>query len=221
MAVVAVALVAVELSCLYSEYYPVLTGRNQLVEANYHLDLKRFRDAEASAAAAAKADPLSPEPVRLLADLRMAQWRTTGDEEAWKAFVAEADAYQRLDPRHHLAWYLRGNWFLTAWRKSERPEDLDAAITAYRQASECYPNRALYHAQLAWALDLAGQKDAARQEAEKALDLDGQMPHKEQKLARQHVADPQVSSEPFKLFREETAEQTAQRLRTASAEGKP
>jgi hypothetical protein len=65
---------------------------------------------------------------------------------------------------------------------------------------------------------LAGEPDAARQEAERALELDRRMPHKEQKLNRQHVADPRIVGAEVKMFREETAEQTADGLRTASAE---
>jgi tetratricopeptide (TPR) repeat protein len=107
---------------------------------------------------------------------------------------------------------------LTAWKKSKRQEDLDEAIAAYSAASKHYPNRALYHAQLAWTLHLAGQAEAARQEAERAFELDQKMPHMEQKLNRQHLADPDLTETPEKTYLDEAAEQTIERLRSPSVE---
>ena len=43
----------------------------------------------------------------------------------------------------------------------------------YRRAARCYPNSALYHAQLGWTLRLAGQETQAREEAEIAHKLPG------------------------------------------------
>jgi tetratricopeptide (TPR) repeat protein len=191
-----------------------------LGEALYRMQRNEFSQAETLAVAAARADALSPDPWRVIAELRLARWQQSGREADWESFVAAADAFAQLDPRHHQAWQTRGIWYLTAWRKSGRKESLTEAISAFTRASMCYPNRAFYHAQLAWALHLAGQRDAAVQAAERALELDGLMPHKEQKLDRQHVADPQISGKEARLFREESAEQTARRLRTASAEEK-
>jgi tetratricopeptide (TPR) repeat protein len=198
-----------------------MDSRRALAEALYRLDRRQYADAEPQAVAAAKADSLSPDPWRLLAELRLGRWEATGSEKDWLAFVEVANTFSRLDPRHHLAWFTRGKWFLTAWRKSQRKEDLDEAISAFRTASERYPNRALLHAQLAWGLHLAGQDDAARQEADRAWQLDQQMPHKEQKLSRQHVLDPQFVGKQVKEFRDESAEQTVESLRTASAGQKP
>jgi len=65
---------------------------------------------------------------------------------------------------------------------------------------------------------LAGQNDGARQEAQRAWQLDQQMPHKEQKLNRQHVLDPKLDGGRVKEFRDESAEQTVNLLRSASAE---
>jgi tetratricopeptide (TPR) repeat protein len=208
------------IACLYTEYYPVLNGRIALSDTQFRLQNREYLAAENSALATVKADTLWPEPWRLLADLRFSRWQATGAEKDWKAFVEVADTLKRLDPRHHLAWFTRGNWYLAAWRKSGRRELLDEAIAAYSQASQSYPNRAFYHAQLAWAHHLAGQADEAHREADRAIELDQQMPHKEQKLSRQHVADSLKEGDKLLSRREETAEQTVQRLRTASAEDK-
>ena len=171
--------------------------------------------------AAARADRLSPEPWRLLADLRLSQWLASGQAGDRQAFDEAADEYSRHDPQHHVAHWGRGNWYLTAWRKSEREEDLNKALTAYTQASIRYPQRALYHAQLAWVLHLAGKEDLACQAAQQAKELDDLMPHEELKLSRQKIVDPQVSTTGVTLAREETAEQTVQRLRKTTAEDIP
>jgi len=220
-ALVTLAAVGLTMACLHTEYYPVLNGRQALAAALYGLEQRQFRDAEPKAVAAAEADSMSPEPWRLLADLKLARWQATGEAKDWESFVEVADTFRRLDPRHHIAWYTRGGWFLTAWKKSQRKEDLEQAISAYAAASQHYPNRALYHAQLAWVLHLADNQEAASAEAEKALELDQKMPHKEQKLNRQHVFDPDSDKDRSSPIRDESAEQTAQRLRTASAEQMP
>jgi tetratricopeptide (TPR) repeat protein len=216
--VLALAAAAAVLACLYTEYYPVLNGRLALANAVYRLETRQYRDALPEAAAAAKADGLSPEPWRLLAELQFGQWEATGDAKDWERFVETADTYCKLDPRHHVAWFTRGTWFLTAWKKSGRQEDLDEAVAAYRKAVEWYPSEALYHAQLAWTLHLAGDPSGAQKEAQRAYELDQKMPHQEKKLAHQHVVDPEPHKKPATVYRDESAEQTAGRLRTASAE---
>jgi hypothetical protein len=204
----------VVMACLYTAYYPVMDGRLALNEAVRAFNEGRWAEYEAKLAAAARADSLWPEPWRLLSDFRLRRWLATGREADWLAFVEAAKMYYTLDPRHHVTWYTRGNWFLTAWKKSGRKEELNEALAAYRRASELFPSRALYHAQVAWALHLAGENAAARIEADRAWELDQQMPHREQKLNRQHVADPELLKENLTLFREETAEQTVEKLRS-------
>jgi tetratricopeptide (TPR) repeat protein len=208
-------------SCFYTEYYPVLNGRRALSEAMYRLEIKDYREAPAKVIAAAEADSLATEPRRLFAELLLGRWEATEAGQDWLAFAAAADEYRRLDPRHHAAWYARGTWFLTAWKKSGHREELDEALAAFHKASERYPNHAFYHAQLAWTLHLAGDEAAARQEAAIALELDEKMPHREQKLAHRHVADPDPNAKPPRAVLEETAEQTAQQLRTIAVEEKP
>src|SRR5262245_12426949 len=219
--VLAASAVAVVLACLYTEYYPVLNGLLALADAVYRLESRQYREALPKALVAAKADGLSPEPWRLLSEMRLGQWEATGADKDWETFLATAETYSKLEPRHHVAWFTRGTWFLTAWKKSQRPKDIDQALAAYRNAVERYPNWATYHAQLAWTLHLAGDDNAARTEAQQAYDLDQKMPHQEQKLSRQHVVDPEPKKKPATMYREESAEQTVERLRKPSAEEQP
>jgi tetratricopeptide (TPR) repeat protein len=208
-------------TCLSTEYYPVLNGRLALADVLYRLEQRQYRDAEPRAMAAARADSLSPEPWRLLSELSLARWEATGRTADWQQFVAVANMFRDLDPRHHLAWYNRGNWFFEAWRKSGQPTDLSEAIAAYKKASELFPNRAFYHVQLAWVLHLAGDRAGSRREADRAVELDALMPHKEQKLARQRVFDPHFEGKEAVKYRPETAEQTVDELRNTAAENQP
>jgi tetratricopeptide (TPR) repeat protein len=204
------------LTCLYTEYYPVMNGRPALANARYEAGQHRFEQAEEEFMAAARADSLWPEPWQELANLRLGQWYATERADDWTAFVEAADTYKTLDPRHHVAWFTRGNWFLAAWKKSLQKEQLDEALAAFRRASERFPSHALYHAQVAWTLHLAGDAAGARDSAERAWRLDQQMPHQEKKLSREHVVDPDLSRDGG-AYREETAEQTVERLRSSSA----
>jgi len=203
---------------MYTDYFPVLKGHAALEDAKYRLARGERIDPLPKILAAAQADGFWPEPWGMLAEIRLNRWQVTGDAEDWDRFVETADTYCSLDPRHHVTWFTRGTWFLTAWKKSQRPKDIDQALDAFRKAVERYPNRATYHAQLAWTLHLASDAEAARKEAQLAYDLDQKMPHQEFKLSQQHVVDPEPSKKPATIYREESAEQTVLRLRTPSAE---
>lgn len=216
--VVLLAAVVMAMNCLYTDFYPVLNGRQALDDALYRLQVQDFRNAPAAVVAAAAADSLSPEPRQLLGDLLFGRWETSQTDQDWEAFVEAANSYRSSNPRHHVAWFTRGNWFLMAWKKSHRPENLTEAIEAYREACLRYPNHALYHAQLAWTLHLAGDEKSAQAEAATAYELDQKMPHQELKLAKLHVSDPDFSQKPTRTFREESAEQTVERLRTGLAQ---
>jgi hypothetical protein len=187
------AAACVAVACLRTEYHSILNSQAAMRKA---VDALRSGDtnlAESAALAAASADRLSPEPWRLLAEMRLARCLAAGTDQDWEAFNQAAAEFQRLDPVHHAAHYARGNWRLAAWRKRQKAEDLSEAVAAYGRASMFYPNRALYHAQLAWALHLGGEESLAAQEAEQAKTLDDLMPHQEQKLARQQIYDPELT----------------------------
>jgi hypothetical protein len=217
---VALSAVAVALACLYTEYYPVMNSQLGLSRAMFHLRQGRLAEAQQDLFQAARADSLAPEPWQMLSQMRLEQWLVTNKVQDWETFVETADTYRRLDPRNHVAWYARGNWFLMAWKKSGRPEDLAEALAAYRTARDRFPNRALYHAQVAWTLHLTGDEPAAREAADRAHELDEKMLHREQKLSHHHVADPDLTKKPPTTFREESAEQTVEQLRNATAEEK-
>jgi hypothetical protein len=187
---------------------PVLEASTQLARAEEALATRQPHEAEAALLAATQADPWSPVPWHRLAELRFQHWLATQSDDDWHAFQSASGEFARRDPHHEIQFTAQGNWRLSAWRRSNDPTHLAAAIDAYRQAAAWYPERALMHAQLAWALHLAGDANEAAATADRAKALDAQNPHAEQKLSRQTVYDP--SLEPA------TAEQIVRRLRSST-----
>lgn len=208
-----IAAFALTVLCLWTEYQPVLTSRLEMVFANAHLAQGESAQAEQTALKAAQADPWAPEPWRLIAEIRFRRFAATGSDADRTAFQQAADQFQSLSPRHHWQSYQRGNWHLLSWQIAGKKADLDEALAAYREAVARYPNHALYHGQLAWALRLAGQNEAAAAAAERAHALDDAMPHADQKLERYRIVDWQASSGSHDTHRPETAELTIQTLR--------
>jgi O-antigen ligase len=207
-------------ACLRTEYQPVLNARLKLADALYSLVAGDQVAAERAVLSAAEVDSLSPEPWRMLAEIRLSRWHATRDKRDWLAFNETAEEYRLRDPQNHLAWYSRGNWFLATWRRRLEPADLTTAIAAYRRAIDCYPNRALYHGQLAWALHLAREEYQARQEAQRAKKLDDLMPHQEQKLAHQQIFDPELGATEGG-GQKRSAEQMVGELRSSGQENSP
>jgi len=83
-----------------------------------------------------------------------------------------------------------GDWYLDIYRQSDDPDHLLSAIDHYRETVRLFPNRAMHHAQLAWALHLAGLQEESVSHAEQALRLDQLNPHAERALERLKIHDP-------------------------------
>lgn len=83
-----------------------------------------------------------------------------------------------------------GDWFLDIYRQSNDPSHLLAAIDHYRETTRLFPNRAMHHAQLAWALHLAGLQEESIEHIDEALRLDKLNPHAERYLDRLKIHDP-------------------------------
>ena len=99
-----------------------------------------------------------------------------------------------LGKRSSAAYEDFGNWLLASFRKTNDGGQLREGIRAYRQAVELYPNSSLGHAQLAWALHLAGDLTGSSREAEEALRLDALNPHQEIKLGALKINDPALNA---------------------------
>src|SRR5262249_37071810 len=116
--ILALSAVAAAVTCMYTAYFPVLNGHAALDDARYRLARGERFDPLPKILAAAQADGFWPEPWGMLAEIWLSRWQVTGDSEDWDRFVATADTYCNLDPRHHVTWFTRGTWFLTAWKQS-------------------------------------------------------------------------------------------------------
>jgi O-antigen ligase len=199
--------------CIYTEYSPVLRASVELEQGQRLASEGHLGEADQTLLRAAGQDPWSPEPWRALADVRLQVWLRTQEAVDWERFVLAVDQFIRRDSRHFQPYESKGNWYLTAWRRSDRATDLAIAVEGYREATGWHPSRAQQHAQLAWALHLAGQDQEARAQAEAALRLDGLNPHTEQKLAKQAIFNPSSGSGGQAAYRPENAEQTMEQLR--------
>ena len=121
--------------------------------------------------------------------LGLSTWLTQRLDRDYDEF--EELAQRALSRNSHSSAFCSqlGHWRLHAFRVSGAPQRIQAAVAAYGQAVELYPNSNMARAQWAWALELAGDRQAAAEQAAIALSLDKRNPHVEQKLAFRPVYD--------------------------------
>lgn len=200
----------------YSTFAPTLNVSTSLALAG---DLQRqgnLQEADQELLRAAAADSYSAAPWQALAELRLAMWLDRGDASREADFLIAARETLARHRRSRAAHQTYGDWHLRAYRATGQERFLDEAIEGYRRAVELYPNYNLGHAQLAWALQVAGRTAESRTEAEEALRLDELNPHREQKLAEQVVFDvPPASDSQTAKSPDVDAEQLMRSLRSS------
>lgn len=183
------------LAPLRSSLAPLLAliGSAVLYFACYFLCyLPVMRAATVDVAERMDADPLSPEVCRQVAIAELERLEQ-GSSERLEPMQTALDEAIRRDPRSHLSRSWAGDARLRAFRALQRPELLNAAIHDYSQAAERYPSWSLCHAQLAWALHVAGDDAGAAAAAQEALRLDDLCPHEDRKLRQQKLRDAALS----------------------------
>ncbi|HUG66752.1 MAG TPA: O-antigen ligase family protein [Pirellulaceae bacterium] len=185
----AVAVVVLAFSFWYSTFAPVLNVTTKLALAGDAQSQGRLLQAEQTLLSAAAADSYRVEPWQALAQLRLTLWLDVGDTSREAGFAEAARETLARHRRSRAAHQAYGDWYLRAYRATDEMRFLEEAIVGYRRAAELYPNYNLIHAQLAWALQIAGRFAESRAEAEEALRLDELNPHREQKLVKQVVFD--------------------------------
>ncbi len=205
--------ILVVLAFYQTMYQPVLQCQTGINIGNSFVQDGSFDEAQAAYAKAAMADPYSAEPWMHLASLHQRLVIETKDLSRLQHFDHAAEEALKRDRRSHTTFRTLGNLRLELYRVLDDREQLDRAIKAYSRWVEFYPNSNMAHAQLAWAYRIAGDDQAASQEAKIALGLDKLNPHREKKLGEQQVYDP-ASKRP----ENETAEQLMERLRTYDGE---
>jgi predicted Zn-dependent protease len=177
-------------ACLRTAYGPVLRTPIFLSNSAQLLRLGQPDAAEEVLLEATRVDKYDPEPWRYLAALRHTRSLAVGGNPDREGFEHAAREMLRRNKRSSLAHREYGDWQLASYRVSGESAQLVLAIEAYRRAAELYPNGSFGHAQLAWALHVAGEPHSAGAEATEALRLDSLNPHREQKLAGLRIFDP-------------------------------
>ncbi|MCX7428470.1 MAG: O-antigen ligase family protein [Planctomycetia bacterium] len=163
--------------CYRTAYQPVLTAQAEINAAR-----GKPADVTRHLHAAAVDDPLSAEAWKLLASVAFTQWQQDHDPGTLQQYHEYNATALELDPNASPAWAVSGDRCLEAHGVTGQPEELQAAVLAYRRAIELYPNNATYHAKLAVALQTAGDEPGFRREADAALELDRQNPHEDKRI---------------------------------------
>lgn len=176
---------------------PSTARRTQLGLATYALQRGAWQEADQRAQKATEADPWSKDGPMLLAELYHGAWIHNTDatletrQPLLEAFEESLNLAVRRAGHSFPLHYSAGNWFLDIYRQSNSPTHIVQAIDHYRRAVELYPNNAMHHAQLAWALHLAGMNEESIAQAKEALRLDALNPHSERRLEdRLKIHDP-------------------------------
>lgn len=176
-------IVAFYLTC----YQPVFESQSRLAVAGVAGERGDSRTMLEELRAAADADPWSSAASVQLASLYHSQWLATGSPSAREEFERSTLEALRRDRRAHSLRRELGDLLVAAYGRMGDRAALGDAVALYRDAISLYPTHAPHHAQLAWALWVAGEQDTSRVAAREALRLDDLNPHREQKLAAQRL----------------------------------
>lgn len=197
-------IVAFYLTC----YQPVFESQSRLAVAGVAGERGDSRTMLEELQAAVDADPWSSSASVQLARLYHSQWLATGSLSAREEFERSTLEALRRDRRAHSLRRELGDLLVAAYGRIGDRAALGDAVALYRDAISLYPNYAPHHAQLAWALWAAGERDTSRVAAREALRLDELNPHREQKLAAQRltVLDAATSAGPKTANAREWAE---------------
>ena len=192
--VVCIALAAA--ACHHTALGPVLNAQAPLRAGSSARNAATAKDRYETAA---RLDPFSAEPWENLAAIYHRQWfvaepNRTADE-LFTQFEESSARFLELSRHSSRARKRVGDWYLTAYRKSDERRHIDEAVRQYTRATRLYRNSNILHSQLAWAYYLSGNREEAAREAAVALSLDEVNPHKEQKLKWQELVDSRPATE--------------------------
>jgi O-antigen ligase len=161
-------------TCLSTATIPVLTRQSAAGKArNLWQAEGNLPQAEQMLKAAAANDPLSPHPVRELAELVFARWEKAPTR---KPLLDLAIDLQRLainlDPHHFRGYWTLGRWYALRHEIVRKPEDVALSLEFYARAVELHPHNVLLLADYARVLEQAGEIGKAADIAKRTLELD-------------------------------------------------
>jgi len=175
--------IALVIACYMSAYRPVHACWTEL-----HLAEKWTNQAEKHLEAATAADPLAAEPWRRLADVRFERFLLRPEKGALSLWQEAEAMIARLAPKSASDRIAVARRYMQAVKRQMfgdeqlRSRLLTTAVESFRQAIRLYPNNAIYHAELAEAYFLLGDREGFCREAELALRLHHITPHEDKKL---------------------------------------
>ncbi|MDB5345528.1 MAG: O-antigen polymerase [Schlesneria sp.] len=168
---VAVGLVALLAGLAMTALLPVIARRELLREGNLAVSSPRQRERAGSFfRQAAIADSWSPEPWQSLFEWDFA----TADQsnESFQAAVDDLLQVIQRDPVNFWAPRTLGSMWLQKWQTSHSAEDASQMVRWTTTAHNLYPTNASIYAELAFALDSAGERSQAVTAAKGAVAQD-------------------------------------------------
>lgn len=184
---------ALGLCCFLLQHWrPVVSSWGLMQQAMGGTSIERQLDL---VTAAARADPLDSAPLSWIARLRAAQAATVSKAKFPQAAQAGWQANQawlERDAAKHVNWRLAGNEMLELAATAERygleaQPWIQAAVEYYTVAAARYPSSVELQAQLAVALALDRQWEAAGERLQEARRLSEKTSHLDKQLAAQQV----------------------------------
>jgi O-antigen ligase len=137
---------------------------------------------------AAEADPLSPEPWWMIAELEYDRLLTNPGQEDWlKRFVNAISRVLDLRPYSSAAWRQCGRWYYELYARSRELDTGNPARVCFDRAVALYPNMAELRGEYALALLATGNAREAKAQMDVARRLDQLTPHGDKKLSPQMV----------------------------------
>lgn len=176
--------------CHQTLYSPVLTSQTKINAAVAAARQGQLDRAETLLQQAIAADHFASQPWFHLAGLHHHRIMLTAGPPTSDRLDRLQEAIRQAERRNVRSFALQrqvGDWYLDLYGRFRDPDFLQVALQAYQRWTELYPNSNIAHAQLAWAYQLAGDRDNADRHAALALRLDALTPHKERKLGEQRI----------------------------------
>ena len=177
LTVVTLLLLALTASFLVVGYWPVMSSRNLVLQAQSGNNYLPHR-VPVLLEEAREADPHWPRPAMDLALLCHGAWgpkqqepRTVGEEGLRSEFVQAADIVLARDPRSAITISYLATCYLVAYQQYGHTHDVVRARELFERAHDLHPSDARLAGQAAWACWLCGDRSAAGELAKEAWRL--------------------------------------------------
>ena len=178
--------------CYVYMFYPNTACQSEIKKTHLAIFAEKAEEAEARIRRAIDADPWNSEAALLMADVSFQAWRRSPSKESLARFEFDQNlALNRCGPLSS-AYLQAGTRNLAIFRVARDEAYLRRSEEFLKIAQRLYPNDALTNSELAWVLDIRGDKEGGKRFAQRALSIDRSHNHVEQKLSRARLSDPSL-----------------------------